>query len=180
MVPSKPQIISLNSPEEFKHFLEEDERLCAIKFHASWCKSCKVFGKQYERIGKEIGNLVAIDDISTVTRMGEIRLAEIEYGKNADLCKSLGVKKVPSIFFYFKGNKLDGFPCGPKRIAHTLERLNHYRSLSSTELDFEADMGQGNVLGDALLENLQSQRKNPDRDKDTTSHQEEQSNVSNR
>lgn len=32
MVPSKPQIVSLNSPEELKQFLEEgDERLCTIK-----------------------------------------------------------------------------------------------------------------------------------------------------
>lgn len=32
MVPSKPQIMSLNSPEELKQFLEEgDERLCTIK-----------------------------------------------------------------------------------------------------------------------------------------------------
>lgn len=179
MVPSKPQIMSLNSPEEFKRFLEEDdERLCTIKFHASWCKSCKAFGKQYERIGKEIGDLVAINDPSTVTRKGEIRLGEIEFGKNAMLCKKLGVKKVPSIFVYYKGTKLDGFPCGPKKIAQTTERLNHFRSLSPTELAFEANMGEGLELGDELLEQLNSQIKDSQKQEDT-SHKAEQSNVSN-
>jgi len=165
---SKPHIIELVNPEEYKQFLEADDRLSAIKIHASWCKSCKLFGKQYERIGKEIGDLVAIDDGSTITRKGEIRLAEIEYGKNGKLCKSLGVKKVPSIFFYYRGKKLDGFPCGPKKIAHTLERLNYYRSLSPAELIFEAEMAEGSELGDQLLDRLLSRKQDSDRDQDSS------------
>lgn len=126
-----------------------------IRFHASWCKSCKLFGKQYERIGREIGDLEAVDGSSTLSKEGEVRLAQIEYGENTKLCKNLGVKKVPSIHFYSQGKKIDGFPCGPKKIAHTLERLNHYRTMSPEELAFEADMGLGKVLvGEVLGQSL--------------------------
>ena len=73
---------------------------------------------QYERIGKEIGDIVLEKDGSeTLVSQGEIRLAEIEYGANKELCKALGVKKVPSVHFYSQGKKVDGFPCGPKKIA---------------------------------------------------------------
>lgn len=122
---------------------------------------------------------MAISDPSTVTRKGEMRLGEIEFGKNAILCKKLGVKKVPSIFIYYKGTKLDGFPCGPKKIAQTTERLNHYRSLSPTELAFEANMGAGLELGDELLEQLKSQKKDSQKQQGDTSHKAKQSNVSN-
>jgi thioredoxin-like negative regulator of GroEL len=130
------------------------------RIHASWCKSCKLFGKQYERIGREIGDLESVNDSSTIVREGEIRLAQIEFGKNTALCKSLGVTKVPSIQFYSQDKKVDDFPCGPKKIAHTLERLNYFRSLSPQQLAFEADMGQGEELGGELLEQLVTDNSN--------------------
>eukprot|EP00980_Cylindrotheca_fusiformis_P006128 scaffold1319_cov126-Cylindrotheca_fusiformis.AAC.17 len=152
-VQSRPQIVTINSAEEYRQFLAEDDRLCLIKFHASWCKTCKHFGMQYERIGKEIGDLEAIDG-SSIVKKGEIRLAQIEYGENTELCKSLGVQKVPSIHFYSQGKKIDGFPCGPKRIAYTLERLNHYRNQSPEELAFEAELGMGGAFVDEVLDEV--------------------------
>ena len=123
--------------------------------------------------------MISVNDKKT-TRKGEIRLAEIEYGKNTELCRSLGVKKVPSIFFYYNGKKLDGFPCGPKRIAHTLDRLNYYRSLSPSELAFEATMGQGNTLGDTLLREALSDEKDTGNNLENTAstHQTVQSHAS--
>ena len=111
---------------------------------------------QYERIGKNIGDLVMVneDGTETIVKEGEIRMAEIEYGANRELCKSLGVKKVPSVHFYSQGKFIEGFPCGPKKIAMLLEKLTHYRSLSNSELAFEADMNQGSALGNSVLETL--------------------------
>jgi hypothetical protein len=111
---------------------------------------------QYARIGKEIGDLVVMneDGTETVVSEGDTRLAEIEYGANKELCKSLGVKRVPSVHFYSLGKKVDGFSCGPKKITMLLEKLSHYRSLSLPELSFEADMNQGLTLGDSVLETL--------------------------
>ena len=140
----KPKITSISSAEEYLNFLVEDERLCMVKFYASWCKSCQKFGMQYEKIGKDVGD--------------DIRMAEVEYGANKELCKSLGIKKVPSVHFYSMGKKVDGFPCGPKKIPMLMEKLSHYRSLSLSELSFEADMNEGaSLMGASVLGTLCSE-----------------------
>ena len=116
-------------------------------------------GMHYKRIGKEIGDLVVTQDdgSETVVRDGEIRLAEIEYGANRDLCKRLGVKKLPSIHFYSQGKKVDGFPCGPKKLPLLLSKLSEYKSMSPLDLEFAADMNQGMGLGETVLEALDAE-----------------------
>ncbi len=111
---------------------------------------------QYNRIGYEIGDLTVRnqDGCETIVRPGEIRLAEMEYGSNKEFCKSLGVTKLPSVHFYSNGKLVDGFPCGPRKIGSLLEKLSRFRSLTPTELAFEADMNQGMALGDSMLETL--------------------------
>ena len=120
--------------------------------------ACQKFGVQYNRIGKEIGDLTAknlLDGSETVVlRKGEIRLAEMDHGSNKELCKSLGVTKVPSVHFYSRGRLVEGFPCGPRKIAFLLDKLMRYRSMTTSELAFEADMNEGKALGDTFLETL--------------------------
>lgn len=94
------------------------------------------------------------DGSQTVVREGEIRLAEMDYGANKELCKSLGVTKLPSVHFYSKGRLVEGFPCGPRRIGKLLEKLARFRSMTPNELAFEADMNQGIALGESVLETL--------------------------
>jgi thioredoxin-like negative regulator of GroEL len=117
-------------------------------------------GMHYKRIGREIGDLVATnrDGTESVVREGEIRLAEMEYGANRELCKRLGVKKLPSIHFYSEGKKVDGFPCGPRKLPMLLEKLTEYRYMGLEDLSFEADMNQGLELGENVLETLGSEK----------------------
>ena len=120
-------------------------------------------GMHYKRIGKEIGDLVVsnIDgndeeenSADLVVREGEIRLAEIDYSNNKELCQRLGVTKLPSIHIYSEGSKVDGFPCGPKKLPLLLSKLSDYRSMSPIDLSFEAEMNQGVELGETVLEAL--------------------------
>jgi thioredoxin-like negative regulator of GroEL len=92
--------------------------------------------------------------METLVKKGEIRLAEIEYGANIELCKSLGVKKLPTIFFYSQGQKVDGFACGPKKVPMLLEKLEAYGSMTLEELAFEAEMFQGNELSQQVMDSL--------------------------
>lgn len=110
---------------------------------------------QYERIAGEVADLVTDEGgVETFVDEGDMRMAEIEYGAHKDLCKSLGIKKVPSVHFYSSGKKVDGFPCGPKKLPMLLEKLSHYRTLSLPELSFEADMNEGAGLGATVLSTL--------------------------
>lgn len=152
----KPKITQLKSAEDYRNFIEEDDRLCMIKFYAPYCKSCQKFGQQYSRIGKEIGELTIRnkDGSETTVREGEVRMAEMEYGSNKELCKSLGITKLPSIQFYSKAKLVESFSCGPRKIGMLLEKLSRFRSMTPAELEFEADMNQGIALGDSVLESL--------------------------
>lgn len=154
----RPKIQKLNSEKDFRSFLDEDDRLCLIKFYAPYCKSCQKFGVQYNRIGKEIGDLTTTNQVDgskmAEVRKGEIRLAEMEYGANKELCQRLGVTKLPTIHFYSRGKLVEGFPCGPRKIAILLDKLSRYRSMSASELAFEAEMNKGMALGDMVIESL--------------------------
>eukprot|EP00429_Kryptoperidinium_foliaceum_P000157 CAMPEP_0176019372 /NCGR_PEP_ID=MMETSP0120_2-20121206/9356_1 /TAXON_ID=160619 /ORGANISM="Kryptoperidinium foliaceum, Strain CCMP 1326" /LENGTH=223 /DNA_ID=CAMNT_0017352445 /DNA_START=106 /DNA_END=777 /DNA_ORIENTATION=- len=151
-----PKIESLKGEDAFRNFLNQDDRLTMVKFYSPRCKSCQKFGMQYKRIGKEIGELTSrnSDGTESTVREGEIRMAEMEYGTNKEFCKSLGITKLPSVHFYSNGKLVDGFPCGPKKIGKLLDKLTMYRSMTPTELEFEADMNQGSALGDSVLETL--------------------------
>lgn len=81
-------------------------------------------------------------------------MAEMEYGSNKELCKSLGITKLPSIQFYSKAKLVESFSCGPRKIGMLLEKLSRFRSMTPAELEFEADMNQGIALGDSVLESL--------------------------
>lgn len=111
------------------------------------------------RVAKEYGDLIARDKhgIELVAKEGQVRFAEVEFGANKELCESLGVKKLPSVFFYSQGSKVDGFPCGPKKFSKLLSKVSDYRSMSPEELAFEADMNQGSDLANSFLESLQNE-----------------------
>lgn len=81
-------------------------------------------------------------------------MARIEFGRNTDLCKSLGVTKFPSVQIYSRGRLIDAFSCGPKKMPKLLDKLERYLSMSPAELEFEAAMFDGVALGERVLEAL--------------------------
>jgi hypothetical protein len=70
----------------------------------------------------------------------------------------LGVTKLPTVNFYSQGNKVDGFPCGPKKLKLLLEKITQYRDMSSQELQFEAEMNKGLALSAMVLKRLQQEQ----------------------
>jgi len=138
----KPKITQISSPEEFQKFLMEDDRLTMIRFYASWCKSCAKMGVHYKSIAREVGDhvITTTDGKEIVVRKGNVRIAEIEYGANEEFCKALGIKKLPTVHFYSRGSKVDGFPAGPKKLPILKAKLAHYMSLDSKALSFATRM----------------------------------------
>mmetsp|Transcript_6409 Transcript_6409/g.15963 ORF Transcript_6409/g.15963 Transcript_6409/m.15963 type:complete len:278 (-) Transcript_6409:146-979(-) len=110
---SRPNIIVIKSHDDYVKFLEEDDRLCVIKFYASWCKSCQKFGIKYRHLAFDDGDrIVGIE--GTTVHSGEVRFAEVEYSANAKLCKALKVKKLPTVHMHRKGSgKIADMTCKP-------------------------------------------------------------------
>jgi hypothetical protein len=83
---------------------------------------------------------------ATFWKGGAVRLASIEWKANTELCRSLGVTRLPSVHYYQNGRKLAGFPAGPSKFQLVKDRLTYYQTLSKAELDFEANLEQGDML----------------------------------
>jgi thioredoxin-like negative regulator of GroEL len=157
-----PVVTHIDSPEAFQEYLQApDNRITVVSFHASWCKSCQKFGRLYQKLATEEADWVAgaAKDIkdskhdkkennadADILETGAIRLASIEWGANTEFCRSLGIKRLPSVHYYHNGRKLGGFPAGPSKFELVKDRLTYYQSLSKAELEFEANLLQGGTL----------------------------------
>mmetsp|Transcript_25840 Transcript_25840/g.41977 ORF Transcript_25840/g.41977 Transcript_25840/m.41977 type:complete len:318 (+) Transcript_25840:102-1055(+) len=121
---SRPKIVVIKTPEDHVKFLEEDDRLCVIKFYANWCKSCQKFGVKYRHLAFEEGDRIIAGSSSPV-HTGEVRFAEVEYTASAKLCKSLKVKKLPTVHMFRKGEgKIADMTCKPS-LFHLVEEEMH-------------------------------------------------------
>ncbi|KAL3936041.1 MAG: hypothetical protein SGBAC_008554 [Bacillariaceae sp.] len=100
----KPSIVKLNSLDELKYFLQEDDRMAAIKFHAPWCKTCQRLGLQYQKLATELGDGIA----SRKMVEGQVRFAEVAYSPQTNhfIQDQLQVDAVPTLQLYHGFNKL--------------------------------------------------------------------------
>mmetsp|Transcript_49066 Transcript_49066/g.118859 ORF Transcript_49066/g.118859 Transcript_49066/m.118859 type:complete len:85 (+) Transcript_49066:260-514(+) len=79
-------------------------------------------------------------------------MARVDFGQNTELCKNRGVTKFPSVQIYSRGRLVDSFSVGgARKVPFLIEKLGRYLSMSPAELEFEADMFDGVVLGDTVL-----------------------------
>jgi thiol-disulfide isomerase/thioredoxin len=139
-----PVVTHIDSQEAFQDYLQApDDRITVVSFHAAWCKSCQKFGQLYQRLAKERADWVAGDADGDILETGAVRFASIEWGANTELCRSLGITRLPSVHYYHNGRKLAGFSAGPSKIQLVKDRLTYYQSLSKAELEFEANIEQG-------------------------------------
>lgn len=109
---SRPKIVVIKTAEDYVNFLEEDDRLCVVKFYANWCKSCQKFGVKFRHLAFDEGDRINVD--GSMVHLGNVRFAEAEYSASAKLCKSLKVRKLPTVHMYRKGEgKIADMTCKP-------------------------------------------------------------------
>lgn len=101
-----------------------DDKLTVIKFHATWCKSCQKFGLHFRGMAAKEKQ----QESSSSNSSGNTNFGEIEYGSNIVLCKSLGVRQLPSVHFYKNGVKIDDISCGPSDFHIISERMSKYKA----------------------------------------------------
>jgi len=143
----QPRIDELVNASGYERFVRaEDDRLSIVLFYAVWCKNCHKFRRLYQKLAASKADLVHVQEggklgdgkikrggISLAAEVkvangGSLRLGQIECTFNAEFSKSLGVTKLPTLFFYKGGRKLGGYPCGGpsqfQRLLDTVEYLN--------------------------------------------------------
>lgn len=94
-----------------------------MKFYASWCKSCKRFGVSFRHLAFEEGD--HLHPNGDVVHLGNVRFAEVEYSANAQLCKTLKVRKLPTVHYYKRGEgKLSELTCKPSQFQVVVDEMN--------------------------------------------------------
>jgi thiol-disulfide isomerase/thioredoxin len=164
-------ITKITSVAEWEAYLSDadadESRVTVVKFHASWCKSCQKFGLLFHKLAVKHADWVRkVPTTSTVEtndqlpqqqqqelllKRGTVRMASVEWSANTELCRSLGIQKLPTVHFYKGTHKLAGFAAGPAKMPMVVATLEHYQSLSQSELQFESDMVEGERLVEAVM-----------------------------
>jgi len=155
-----PKVFRIESSEDYINFLTEDDRLCVIKFYASWCKSCQKFGVKFRSLAMEEGDL--FDKENKLVHAGRVRFAEIEFSANAKLCRALKIKRLPNVHLY-KGTvgQLSAFPCGPSKFPILESKIESFLSKSDEELEIEKKFEDIDDLDNEIISQLNKEIENP-------------------
>ena len=80
--------------EELEKIIKEKD-IVIVDFSATWCGPCKSLGKVLEtKVAPQLANFP------------DVALVKIDIDKNQDLAQGLNVLSVPSMMFFFKGQRL--------------------------------------------------------------------------
>jgi hypothetical protein len=89
-------------------------------------------------------------------KQGNVRFAEMEFGANAEFCRSLGIKKLPNIHIYKVPSPgwITGFPCGPSKFTILEETLDRLQSMKDDELQLAKTLEEGSEMADEIVREL--------------------------
>ncbi|KAJ8599567.1 hypothetical protein CTAYLR_004655 [Chrysophaeum taylorii] len=104
-VPASSAVVAVQSDADFLAAMEaSNEALVVVKYYASWCRACKTIEPRFKRLAVEFHDVAGF--------------YEVEFSANKDLCRRLGIKKLPCVQFY-RGAEgcLDTVMAGPSKFA---------------------------------------------------------------
>jgi len=147
----KPCISKLNSLDELKYFLQEDDRMTAIKFYAPWCKTCQRLGLQFQKLATELGDGIA----SREKIEGQLRFAEVAYSPQTNhfIQDQLQVQAVPTLQLYHGLNKLWQLS-GSKDTRDLRNTLLNLESKSNEELLILGEENDDGILLHAIEDTM--------------------------
>lgn len=150
----KPYIAQLNSLDELRYFLQEDDRMAAIKFYAPWCKTCQRLGLQFQKLATEFGDGVA----ARKKVKGEIRFAEVAYSPRTNhfIQEQLQVQAVPTLQLYHGLHKL-WQRSGTKDTRDLRETVLELESKSIEELLILGEENDDGILQFAIEDTMYDQ-----------------------
>ena len=105
-------VTPITSMEQFlaekKKADEVGSPIMVVKFYASWCRACKSIAPRFKKVAMEYNDNIAC--------------YEIEFVANQELCKELGIKKLPCMHFCTLSARARA-RAGPWRSTHARARI---------------------------------------------------------
>lgn len=95
--------------KNFKSFIENEE-LTIVKVGAEWCGPCKMVKPILEKESEE----------------GDILIGSIDADSSSELAKELGVRSIPTTFFYKNGEQVGSHTgaFGSPQLKQMIEKFN--------------------------------------------------------
>jgi len=109
-----PSVVEVVGLEQFLQALEENSaanppQLVIADFHATWCAACRKVQPMLEALAAE---------------RADVTIVKIAYDQNKELCRSLGVKKLPFFHVYRGGReRLESFSASKKTFHRVLNAV---------------------------------------------------------
>mmetsp|Transcript_33626 Transcript_33626/g.132558 ORF Transcript_33626/g.132558 Transcript_33626/m.132558 type:complete len:163 (-) Transcript_33626:391-879(-) len=110
---SSGNVMEMKTSQEYSKILNESDDVVLVKFYAPWCRACDKAGRLLEAV---------------TPQYPEVSFNQINFSTNRELCRSLGIKAMPTFHIYHDGVKIDDFSCGPKRFPELVNRLESYKN----------------------------------------------------
>uniref|UniRef100_A0A7S0BTB5 Thioredoxin domain-containing protein n=1 Tax=Rhodosorus marinus TaxID=101924 RepID=A0A7S0BTB5_9RHOD len=110
---SSGNVKEMKTTQEYSSVVNDHDDVVLVKFYAPWCRACEKTGRLLEGVAPQYP---------------EVSFNKINFSTNRELCRSLGIKAMPTFHVYYKGEKIDDFSCGPKRFPQLVDRLESFKN----------------------------------------------------
>jgi len=111
--PEHASITPIDGQAEFQALLDSHQtQLIAVKFFATWCRSCKALAPKFQKLADA---------------HRDIKFVEVNFDENRNLCRALGLLSLPTVQIY-AGNhgRIDSFGCGPSKAQMLRDKVALY------------------------------------------------------
>jgi len=149
---SKSSIVEkIDSLDDLKYLLEEDDRLVAIKISAPWCKTCQKLGKNFDRFALEMADGI----VNRQLVKGRIRCAQVEVSSETKsfITEQLQVIGVPTLQLY-RGTYKIWEGSGKSNTKELREILSNLEKMRPEKLQAHAEAEDDGILLAAIEDSM--------------------------
>jgi len=125
--PSNVKITQIEAPEQLFDFINQDERLCIVKYYAPWCKTCQKMDIRFRKLVNLLGDKIDSNN-GNIVQNGKIKFADVNIQTNKKLFHRMNIKRLPYIQIYNSDGLVEEFSCGPKNFRSLVEKVEFYLS----------------------------------------------------
>lgn len=118
----KPNVQALGSHDEYLAAMAQNQdKLVVVKFFDQFCRACDEIRPRFEEMSRSQSS-------------EDAAFFELEFSTSKDLCKQLGIKRLPTVQIYDGSNgRVSDLPAGPSRFAQIEERFEELSSAKASE-----------------------------------------------